>query len=93
MLEPSKVIRHNNQTGRWVTILRAVWQEKPKDGVDKLVIANMNQGIDVFGEGGEVLAHLRGEGKVTAVPAVARLHRSREWVVGGTGSGKVVFFK
>lgn len=42
-VEPSTVIKHNNQTGRWVTILRAQWQQNPRDGADKLVIGNMNR--------------------------------------------------
>ncbi|KAF8247718.1 WD40 repeat-like protein [Wilcoxina mikolae CBS 423.85] len=91
-LEPEFVVKHNNQTGRWVTILRAVWQESPEDGVQKLVIANMNRGIDVFGDDGEYLAQLADNEKVSAVPAVARAHPSRSWIAGGTGSGKVVLY-
>ncbi|KAA8913624.1 WD repeat-containing protein [Sphaerosporella brunnea] len=91
-LEAEHSIPHNNQTGRWVTILRAVWQETPEDGVQKLVVANMNRGIDVFGEDGDLLAHLSDQERVSAVPAVARAHPSRLWVAGGTGSGKVVLY-
>jgi hypothetical protein len=91
-LEPEHIIKHNNQTGRWVTILRAVWQENPEDGVQKLVIANMNRAIDVFGDGGEQLAQLADPDKVSAVPAVARAHPSRSWIAGGTGSGKIVLY-
>ena len=42
-VQPGSVIRHNNQTGRWVTIFKAQWQQSPKDGVDKLVVGNMNR--------------------------------------------------
>ncbi|KAI5794916.1 WD repeat-containing protein [Pyronema domesticum] len=90
-IEPEAVIPHNNQTGRWITILRAIWQQQPRDGVQKLVVANMNRGIDVFDEQGQQLAQLHGEG-VTAVPAVARFHSSQNWIVGGTASGKVALF-
>ena len=88
---PDVTIPHNNQTGRWLTILRAVWQEEPEDGVEKLVVANMNRGVDVFGADGVQLAQLSDQ-LVTAVPAVARMHPTRNWVAGGTGSGKIVLY-
>jgi hypothetical protein len=91
-MEPEHTIPHNNQTGRWVTILRAVWQEQPEDNVQKLVVANMNRGIDVYGEDGVQLAHLSDGELVSAVPAVARAHPSRTWFAGGTASGKVVLY-
>jgi hypothetical protein len=91
-MEPAHTIPHNNQTGRWVTILRAVWQEAPEDNVQKLVVANMNRGIDVYGEDGVQLAHLSDGELVSAVPAVARAHPSRPWFAGGTASGKVVLY-
>jgi len=91
-IEPEHVIRHNNQTGRWVTILKANWQEQPEDGVQKLVVANMNRGIDVYGDDGVQLAHLADD-SITAVPSAAKMHPSRSWVAGGTASGKIVLFK
>ncbi|RYP72129.1 hypothetical protein DL769_004513 [Monosporascus sp. CRB-8-3] len=87
-LEPTHVIPHNNQTGRWVTILKPQWQTRPADGVDKLAIANMNRFVDVYGADGAQLAQLGGE-DITAVPAVAELHPVRNWVAGATGSGKL----
>ncbi|KAK3681984.1 hypothetical protein LTR37_020687 [Vermiconidia calcicola] len=41
-VDPTTIIPHNNQTGRWVTILRAQWQMQPKDGIQRFVIGNMN---------------------------------------------------
>lgn len=87
-MKPAHVVRHNNQTGRWVTILKPQWQRRPADGIPKLAIGNMNRFVDVFGADGEQLAQLDGEG-ITAVPAVAHLHPTKNWVVGGTASGKV----
>jgi WD repeat-containing protein 76 len=87
-MEPSQSIRHNNQTGRWVTILKPQWQLNPADGINKFAIANMNRFVDVFDSNGKQLAQLEGEG-ITAVPAVAELHPSHNWVAGGTGSGKL----
>lgn len=87
-MKPAHQIRHNNQTGRWVTILKPQWQTRPKDGLQKFVIGNMNRFVDVFGADGEQLAQLEGEG-ITAVPAVAHFHPSMDWVAGGTASGKL----
>jgi WD40 repeat protein len=87
-MEPTAVIKHNNQTGRWVTILKAQWQQRPEDGIQKFVVGNMNRFVDVYTADGEQLAQLGGEG-ITAVPAVAQWHPTREWVAGGTASGKL----
>lgn len=87
-MEPANQIRHNNQTGRWVTILKPQWQTRPKDGLQKFVIGNMNRFVDVFAADGEQLAQLDGDG-ITAVPAVAHFHPSLAWVAGGTASGKL----
>lgn len=90
-LVPFNKIRHNCQTGRWVSILKARWQPKPADGVNKFVIANMNRGLDVYNQNGDILAHLTES--VGAVPAVATLHPTRNWVVGGSASGKIYMFE
>ncbi|KAI1863547.1 hypothetical protein JX265_008764 [Neoarthrinium moseri] len=87
-MEPASTIRHNNQTGRWVTILKPQWQLSPADGIHKFAIANMNRFVDVYDGEGKQLAQLEGEG-ITAVPAVAELHPTHNWVAGGTGSGKL----
>ncbi|CAG8950925.1 hypothetical protein HYFRA_00003142 [Hymenoscyphus fraxineus] len=87
-MKPTTVIKHNNQTGRWVTILKPKWQERPADGIQKFVIGNMNRFVDVYGADGEQLAQLGGEG-ITAVPAVAHFHPTQDWVAGGTASGKL----
>lgn len=87
-VEPTDTIKHNNQTGRWVTILKPHWQEKPSDGIQKFVIGNMNRFVDVYASSGEQLAQLGGDG-ISAVPAVAQFHPSKDWVAGGTASGKL----
>ncbi|KAI0104304.1 WD40-repeat-containing domain protein [Nemania sp. FL0031] len=87
-MKPTVKIPHNNQTGRWVTILKPQWQTNPADGINKFTIANMNRFVDVFSADGTQLAQLDGEG-ITAVPAVAEFHPVRNWVAGGNGSGKL----
>ena len=87
-MEPARKIPHNNQTGRWVTILKPQWQRSPRDRIQKFVIGNMNRFVDVFAADGKQLAQLGGEG-ITAVPAVAHFHPTLDWVAGGTASGKL----
>jgi WD40 repeat protein len=87
-LDPSMIVPHNNQTGRWVTILRAQWQLQPQDGIQRFVIGNMNRFVDIYTGKGQQLAQLGGEG-ITAVPAVAQFHPSMDWVAAGTASGKL----
>ncbi|KAJ5303472.1 DNA damage-binding protein cmr1 [Penicillium atrosanguineum] len=85
---PDTVVRHNCQTGRWVTILRPQWQLNPQSRIQRFCIGNMNRFVDVYSGSGDQLAQLGGDG-ITAVPAVAVFHRSKNWVAGGTASGKV----
>ncbi|CAJ2508495.1 Uu.00g135210.m01.CDS01 [Anthostomella pinea] len=90
-MTPSHTIPHNNQTGRWVTILKPQWQVNPSDGVDKFAIANMNRFVDIYDYNGKQLGQLEGDG-ITAVPAVAEFHPTHNWVAGGTGSGKLALW-
>ncbi|ODM22851.1 WD repeat-containing protein [Aspergillus cristatus] len=87
-MKPDTVVRHNCQTGRWVTILRPQWQQNPQSPIQRFCIGNMNRFVDVYSSSGDQLAQLDGEG-ITAVPAVSVFHPSKNWVVGGTASGKV----
>ncbi|KAI1371594.1 WD repeat-containing protein [Hypoxylon crocopeplum] len=87
-MAPEYTIAHNNQTGRWVTILKPQWQINPADGVEKFAIANMNRFVDIYDTEGKQLGQLDGEG-ITAVPAVAEFHPTLNWLAGGTGSGKL----
>lgn len=87
-MKPATIIRHNNQTGRWVTILRAQWQLQPQDGIQRFVIGNMNRFVDIYTSKGQQLAQLGG-GSITAVPAVAQFHPTKDWVAAGTASGKL----
>ena len=92
--EPATIIPHNNQTGRWVTILRPHWQARPTDvggGVQRFVIGNMNRFVDVYAGDGQQLAQLGGDG-ITAVPAVAVFHDRMDWVAAGTASGKLALW-
>ncbi|KAF2101467.1 WD repeat-containing protein [Rhizodiscina lignyota] len=88
-MEPKTIIPHNNQTGRWVTILKPQWQAQPEDGIQRFVIGNMNRFVDIYASTGDQLAQLGGGEFITAVPAVAQFHPSMDWVAAGTASGKL----
>ncbi|KAL9948624.1 hypothetical protein D7B24_005332 [Verticillium nonalfalfae] len=90
-MTPAVQVKHNNQTGRWVTILKPKWQLQPRDGIQKFTIGNMNRFVDVFAADGEQIAQLDGDG-ITAVPAVAHFHPTLDWVAGGNGSGKLTLW-
>lgn len=87
-MTPATTVPHNNQTGRWVTILRAQWQLQPQDGIQRFVIGNMNRFVDVYTSKGQQLAQLGGA-NITAVPAVAQFHPTMDWIAAGTASGKL----
>jgi WD40 repeat protein len=91
-MNPATVVPHNNQTGRWVTILRAQWQLQPQDGIQRFVIGNMNRFVDIYTGSGKQLAQLGGEA-ITAVPAVAQFHPTMDWVGAGTASGKLCLWQ
>jgi WD40 repeat protein len=90
-LNPQHKIKHNCQTGRWVSILKAKWHKFPSDKTEKFVIANMNKYYDVYDRNGVQLAHLS-DPLMTVVPAVCNFHQSQNWLVGGGASGKVYLF-
>ncbi|KAL6707848.1 hypothetical protein ACN47E_003748 [Coniothyrium glycines] len=87
-MKPAVIVPHNNQTGRWVTILRAQWQQFPQDNVQRFCIGNMNRFVDIYTGTGQQLAQLGGEG-ITAVPSVAKFHPTMDWIAAGTASGKL----
>lgn len=87
-LSADHTIKHNCQTGRWVSILKSRWQINPKDGIEKFVIANMNRYFDVYTSTGVQVGHLGDREVVGAVPAVCAFHPTENWIVGGSASGK-----
>jgi hypothetical protein len=48
-LTPSERILHNNQTGRYVSVFKARWHERPENGFDKFVVGNMKRYIRLNG--------------------------------------------
>lgn len=78
------VLKHNCQSGRWTSILKARF--KPDQNV--FAIANMSRALDIYNSDGHQLAHLT----TPTVPAVIGWHPLKNWVAGGNSSGKVFLF-
>ncbi|CCK69489.1 Cmr1p KNAG_0C03850 [Huiozyma naganishii CBS 8797] len=83
-LHPKLTLKHNCQTGRWTSILKARF--KPNKNI--FAIANMSRAIDIYTSDGTQLAHMN----TPTVPAVINWHPSKLWLAGGNSSGKVFLF-
>ncbi|KAG0326437.1 isopentenyl-diphosphate delta-isomerase idi1 [Podila humilis] len=61
------MIRHNNKSGRWVTMLRAIWSQQ----FNWFAVGNMNKSVDIYSRGtGDLMANLRDSHILTTVPAM-----------------------
>ena len=87
-------IRHNNQTGRWITPFRAVWDPKSTNPLEEsmIVCGNMNRGLDIFDGNGKLFRNVSSE-FVTAQPAVSTCHQSLPIIASGNASGKIIIYK
>ena len=78
-------VRHNNQTGRWLSPLRAIWTP---DGSGALC-GSMKREVEVFdGQTGQVLARHDSEHQ-TAVSSRVCAHPFAPLIASGTASGRV----
>ncbi len=76
---------HNNQTGRWITNFKAVWDPKSSFAV----VGNMNRGIDLIDSDiGQIVRNVTSE-FLTAQPAVNAFHPNLDVVASGNASGKI----
>ncbi|KAF8983140.1 hypothetical protein BGZ46_010805 [Entomortierella lignicola] len=83
-------IHHNNQSGRWVTMLRAVWAHQ----FNWFSIGNMNKSVDIYSRGtGDLMANLKDSRILTTVPAVNAWHPSRVVIASGMANGKMVIWR
>jgi len=87
--EPIK-IPHNNQSGRWCTMLRAVWSHQ----VNWFCIGNMNKSLDIYSRGtGDLMANLKDTRVLTTVPAANAWHPNRTVLASGMANGKMVIWR
>nr|XP_008118629.2 PREDICTED: WD repeat-containing protein 76 [Anolis carolinensis] len=85
-------IRHNNNTGRWLTRFRAVWDPKREDC---FVVGSMSRPrrIEAFRANGEMLQAFLSEDHLGSVCSINAWHPSRYILVGGNSSGRLHVFK
>lgn len=93
MIRPRDVIRHNNQTGRWLTTFMAQWHPE----LDVFCVGSMQKprAIDVFdGASGDHLRAIQGDA-LTAVASRCCFHPSAEQIVliGGNSSGRITVIR
>ncbi|XP_072479727.1 WD repeat-containing protein 76 isoform X2 [Notamacropus eugenii] len=84
-------IRHNTNTGRWLTRFRAVWDPKQEDC---FIVGSMARPrrIDVFHESGE-LVHSFLDECLASVCSINVMHPTQNILAGGNCSGKIHVFK
>lgn len=85
-------IPHNNQTGKWLTLLRARWCGV-SDLAPHFTIGSMSRSAEIWSSDGKLLRSLYDEEHVSAVPAVTNMHPLRvARLVTGNASGKCTFW-
>lgn len=86
--QPKTIIRHNNQTGRWITTFKANW-DNTQSGNPFFFIGDMEKSVSIFdGDSGSLIHRLQDE-YLTAQPAVNALHPLANMMASGTASGKI----
>ena len=78
-------VKHNNETGRYITNFRALWDPKSSDTI---VVGNMNKNLDIIAADGSYVASISDD-NCTAIPAVNAIHCSLDLIASGNGSGYV----
>ncbi|XP_065590268.1 WD repeat-containing protein 76 [Cyrtonyx montezumae] len=84
-------IRHNNNTGRWLTRFRAVWDPKQEQCFVVGSMARPRQ-IEVFRDSGVLLHALSSAECLGSVCSISALHPTRNVLVGGNSSGRLHVF-
>ncbi|XP_059680127.1 WD repeat-containing protein 76 [Gavia stellata] len=85
-------VRHNNNTGRWLTRFRAIWDPKQEDCFVVGSMARPRQ-IEVFQDTGKLLHSFYNLDCLGSVCSVNVVHPSKNILVGGNSSGRLHVFK
>ncbi|KAF5330427.1 hypothetical protein D9619_005629 [Psilocybe cf. subviscida] len=89
---PFSRIKHNCQTGKWLTILRAQWSQNP-DVYPHFTIANMNHSLDIISAKGDLITSLADPTMISAVQAVTCSHPTIvERAASGNASGRCILW-
>ncbi|NXF45176.1 WDR76 protein, partial [Oceanites oceanicus] len=84
-------LRHNNNTGRWLTRFRAVWDPKQEDCFVVGSMARPRQ-IEVFQDTGKLLHSFYNLDFLGSVCSINVVHPSKNILVGGNSSGRLHVF-
>ncbi|KAG0147965.1 hypothetical protein CROQUDRAFT_655560 [Cronartium quercuum f. sp. fusiforme G11] len=85
---PTYSARHDNQSGRWVSVMKAKWCPNPRLP-PHFTVGNMKQKLDVYSSKGELLKQLT-DPQLTTVPASTAQHPNLSGrIAGGTAGGKL----
>ncbi|XP_058636667.1 WD repeat-containing protein 76 isoform X2 [Onychostoma macrolepis] len=84
-------IKHNMQTGRWLSKLSAVWDSKQQDC---FVIGSVDRPrrMQVYHESGRRLHTFQNMDHLTTVCSITAFHPSRNTLLGGNSSGRLHIF-
>ena len=82
-LEQVRSIRHDNQTGRWVLPLRAIWSPD----ASSIVIGNMKRFVDIFDSSSGNLVKQMSSEFMSAIPA--RNCAISSYIASATASGRI----
>merc|ERR1712071_267250 len=89
---PDVRLRHDNQTGRWLSTFMAQWHPTSTCGIESFVVGSMRRPrmMEVYDGDGTSLRELTGVG-LTNVASRCCFHPSvdKPIIVGGTSSGRV----
>ncbi|NXV86825.1 WDR76 protein, partial [Calonectris borealis] len=84
-------LRHNNNTGRWLTRFRAIWDPKQEDCFVVGSMARPRQ-IEVFQDTGKLLHSFYNLDYLGSVCSINVVHPSKNILVGGNSSGRLHVF-
>uniref|UniRef100_A0A674J3Z2 WD repeat-containing protein 76 n=1 Tax=Terrapene triunguis TaxID=2587831 RepID=A0A674J3Z2_9SAUR len=79
-------VRHNNNTGRWLTRFRAIWDPKQEDCFVVGSMARPRQ-IEIFQDTGEQLHSFYNVDYLGSVCSINAVHPTKNILVGGNSSG------
>ncbi|NXI48804.1 WDR76 protein, partial [Chloroceryle aenea] len=86
-----KAVRHNNNTGRWLTRFQAIWDPKREDCFVVGSMARPRQ-IEVFRDTGKLLHSFSNPDCLGSVCSVNVFHPTQSILVGGNSSGRLHVF-
>ena len=90
----TRTIKHNNQTGRWITPFKAVWDPKSTLDASAFICSSMDRCIDIYGMDTKLaISHEQVRSPMlTSQPAVCCVHPGADIVCAGNASGKIVLY-